>query len=749
MSIMSMLGSEPERPPQQTRSRPHLPSTSVPSMSLGAVMSPPQNPVKTNPSDYTYKPRSQTPDRIGYSEPYSGGTRQYRSSSGTMMQRPSPLEEMNGSQSARPPFARLNDHMPPVRDPRYMDQKPPSTEHSRRSSINAILGPQDAPPQPVKQTSRPPSSMPFDRYGHTEPERPEAVRNGFYTLQLTTNAPMLGIQATSNPLQQNGNNSNAYDTRPPSFGAHPVQASSAPRPMDGPASYSSQGHTQPESPEIRRRMLFADIAGSNGNNQSIPYAQKQASMGSQLMARQDSSRSQSDPFGDRNSRRFSPFATSAMSQSVPNTSAPPEDRNRKGSDESSQHKVILGLATESKRGRYSPLPQAVHGAQAQTPTPDAGIKDEHGRVFSGLGSGIMSNASTVPTAPPGLSASPFKRDEGVARLSEDNLMKISRSTPGTSKRPRKMKDEDDHHEDGRRVITNGRGKRSKYSHYNLDGEELTNALAYSRKNTPSTLDFNRRAATPTSYSSLNRNAGATAVPAPAVPPSMAFKPRTAIKINSIIREAARKPRKHLGFFSYNPEIKPLDNARAVAPKREIQIEPNIHPAFDVPEHTNCTYTIRVSRTWLRKAELAAICATRAVWGSGIYTDDTDPVAAAIHSGFIKGSYGSRIDQDLLEKVYNTQNPKIDGGSEHLPESPTEPPVGKDCQITLVVLPPLDTYSSSVRYGLKSRRWPEEKGEAPHDGVSFIVLSTKWVDGGRQTGKGRRRGVMRSRTVAGP
>lgn len=749
MSIMSMLGSEPDRPQQQSQSRQqtlnHHLSTSATSMSLGAVMSPPQNPVKTNSTDYTYKPRSQTPDRMGYPGQYGGGTRPYRSSSGTMMQRPSPFDGTNGSQSARPPFSRLNETMPPAPDARFMDRKPASAEQSRRSSISAILGPQDATLQPVQQTSRPASGIAFDRYGRVEPDRPNAAGNGLYFTHSTTKEQLPGAQAATNPLQQNGN-LNSYDTRPPGFGALPVQATSAPKLMDGPVSYSNPGQMQPNSPESRRRMLFANMTANNGNTQhgqQNQYTQEQPSMGSQIMSRQDSSRSQNDPFGDRSKRRFSPFASGATSQPFSNTSAPPEDRNRKGSDESSQHRAVLGLAAESKRGRYSPLPQAVHGAQAQTPTPDAGIKDEHGRVFSGLGSGIMSNSSTVATGPPGLSASPFKRDEGVARLSEDNLMKISRSTPGVSKRPRKMKDENDDNEDARRVTTNGRGKRSKYSHYNLNGEELTNALAYPRKNTPSTLDFGRRDATPTAYGSHIRNAAPSSVPAP-LPPPVVFKPRTTIKINSIIRDAARKPRKHLGFFLYTPTITPLQNANGVAPKREVQIEPNIHPTFDVPEHTNCTYTIRVSRTWLRKAEREAICATRALWGTGIYTDDTDPVAAAIHSGFIKGSYPDYVDSELLEKVYSTQNPKIDGGSEHLPDSPIEPPVGKDCQITLVVLPPLDTYSSSVRYGIRSRRWPEEKGEAPHDGLSFMVLSTKWVNEGSQRGKCRRGEVLKRR-----
>ena len=749
MSIMSMLGSEPERPPQQSQPRQHTfshhPANSATSMSLGAVMSPPQNSSKINPTDYTYKPRSQTPDRMGYPAQYSGGTRPYRSSSGTMMQRPSPLEDTNGSQSTRPSFSRLDERLPTAPDPRFMERKPASAEQSRRSSINAILGPQDTALQSIQQTSRPPSNQPFERYVRADPGMPETAGNNPYSAHSNTNGQLAGMQPTANPLQQNGN-LNSYDIRPPGIGASGVQLTSGPKPIDGPTSYSNRAQLQPDSPETRRRMLFANAAGNNGvaqHAQQNPFAQEQPSMGSQIMSRQDSSRSQNDPFGDRSKRHFSPFASGGTSQPFSNTSAPPDDRNRKGSDESSQHRAILGLAADAKRGRYSPLPQAVHGAQAQTPTPDAGIKDEHGRVFSGLGSGIMSNSSTVAFGPPGLSASPFKRDEGVAKLSEDNLMKISSSTSGVSKRPRKMKDENDDNEDPKRVTTNGRGKRSKYSHYNLNGEELTNALAHPRKNTPSALDFVRGAGTPTMYGTLNRKVPPSSVPVQLPPPAV-FKPRTTIKINSIIRDAARKPRKHLGFFLYTPTITPLQNPNAIAPRRGVQIEPNILPVFDVPEHTNCTYTIRVSRTWLRKAEREAICSTRAIWGSGIYTDDTDPIAAAIHSGFIKGSFPDHVDSELLEKVYSTQNPRIDGVSENLPESPVEPPVGKDCQITLVVLPQLDTYSSSVRYGIRSRRWPEDKGEASHDGVSFMVLSTKWVNEGSQRGKCRRGEVLKQR-----
>jgi hypothetical protein len=161
-------------------------------MSPGAVMSPTQNPVKTNSTEYTYKPRSQTPDRTGYLGQFGDGTRPYRSSSGNMMQRPNPFDEPNGSQSARPSFSRLDDAMPPAPDTRFMDREPTSAEQSRRSSINAILGPQDIVPQPASQMSRPASGMPFDRYGRGEPDRPDPAGTGLYST-LPANGQLPGV----------------------------------------------------------------------------------------------------------------------------------------------------------------------------------------------------------------------------------------------------------------------------------------------------------------------------------------------------------------------------------------------------------------------------------------------------------------------------------------------------------------------------------------------------------------------------
>lgn len=219
-----------------------------------------------------------------------------------------------------------------------------------------------------------------------------------------------------------------------------------------------------------------------------------------------------------------------------------------------------------------------------------------------------------------------------------------------------------------------------------------------------------------------------------------------IKISPVVNAAAQNPRHHLGFFLYSPILSVPDLHTPVRTKLNVSIRPNLIPSFKDPLQVNCTYTIRVSRTWLRHSERATICAQRFLWGSGIYSDDSDPIVAAIHSGFIKGAWSEDVDTTLLEQVIKEQNPGIDV-QENVPETPVEPPEGKDLHITLLVLPQLEKYAESVRYGVKSRTWPEEPKDAPHDGVSFMVLGCEWVDEGSARGQERTGAARRKRLHA--
>lgn len=438
------------------------------------------------------------------------------------------------------------------------------------------------------------------------------------------------------------------------------------------------------------------------------------------MARQESVQSVNSAAGDRyRPRAFSPFAPSVASQSMSVTSVPPEDRARKGSDEIS-HRAILGLANDSRRGRFSPVPQAVQGAQAQTPVPDAGVKAEQGRVFAGLGGGLGAGPSSTPV---GLSSSPFK--EGAARLSEENLMKMSRSQSGMGKRLRKF-DEEPRAESDIGDAKKGR-KRSKYAHaYKVDLEETA------RRGTPLSTAL-QRTGTPTHHHQMPRG----------VDPKPLFKPKKTVRISSIITAAKRKPRKHLGTFKYDPIVSQPDVSKPSPDKFDVGVKPNALPTFDDPNQINCTYSIRIPKLWLQDRERRMICREAFLWGSGIYTDDSDILAAAMHSGFLKSAPPENSDRPLLDRIVKDQNARIEGLID-VPDTPLHPETGKDALITCLVLPGLEIYPSTTRYGTRSRQWPEEeRSGSAHDGASFAIIKVEFVSGGVEarrmgrTGKERR------------
>ena len=698
-------------------------------------MSPPQYHSKMpSGGEYTYKPRSETPDRVAITSP--GGVRAHRSNSGTMIQRSGPFYDPPPRSTPNPQsMGRFSEssYTPPL-GPTTM-QKEENGDRVRRTSISGILQRPESQPQLNTGASGFSSNS-------GQPMRPESIPPSFAQMDRPVQQSMTGPEIPrSNGLV------GSYDTRPPpSLTSLSRLTAAAPAPQGYPPSHE-RPLPRSLSPEVRRSQLNG---GEGRGLAGLLNQQVEHSQGSQTMMRQDSIQSQSDRsvLGDRPripNRAYSPFAGSVISQH--NGSF--DDLGRKGSDELSQHRALLSLANESKRGRYSPVPQAVQGAQAQTPVPDAAIKTEHGRVFSGLGGGLNTTNSGPTSTPQPLPASPFKQNDGNPRLSEENLMKMSRSTSGISKRPRKaLNDEQRAESDAGDVKRSGpgKGKRSKYQHsYKL---ELEDAPTGQRKNVPfgSASAATRRGATPTSHPSqlhhhqLQRQASA-------VENTTIFRPKQTIKIASVIALAGRNRRRHLGSFKYSPTVTPTELSRPTPLKFDVSIRPSLLPSFSEAEHINCTYTIRVSRTWLQQRERGIICAERYLWGSGIYTDDSDPLAAAMHAGFITSVHPAGIDEALLERVIEEQNPKIEGST--APEKPKKVEEGKDLHITLVVLPPLEHYTDSVRFGIKSRSWPEESwtmsegassSKTPHDGVSFMVLKVDFVEDGIEAKRVGRTGV---------
>jgi len=131
----------------------------------------------------------------------------------------------------------------------------------------------------------------------------------------------------------------------------------------------------------------------------------------------------------------------------------------------------------NRKGRISPLPQAVQGAQGPIGGHggEPGIKSEFGRMFSGIGSGVgaMGVPSPTPSGPPGLPTPGQVRRDDMDALqdlnspTENGGYNIARSSSRGGRR-RKLKDEDGKPDDdsstGRRTPS-GRGKRPKSHHH--------------------------------------------------------------------------------------------------------------------------------------------------------------------------------------------------------------------------------------------------------------------------------------------
>ena len=155
----------------------------------------------------------------------------------------------------------------------------------------------------------------------------------------------------------------------------------------------------------------------------------------------------------------------------------PVRRAMEDSQQMQQQRSFLGVQELNKRGRASPLPQAVQGAQGQiNPGGEPSIKNEFGRMFSGIGSGVggaMGVSSPVTASPQGI---PFSNPGQLRRDDPESLQdspiengghKIPRTASRGSRR-RKLKEEDSKGDDesstGRRT-PGGRGKRAKAHHH--------------------------------------------------------------------------------------------------------------------------------------------------------------------------------------------------------------------------------------------------------------------------------------------
>lgn len=265
-------------------------------------------------------------------------------------------------------------------------------------------------------------------------------------------------------------------------------------------------------------------------------------------------------------------------------------------------------------------------------------------------------------------------------------------------------------------------------------------------------------------------------------PMVIPKPKQIISSKAVLDSVKSLPRHHLGDQLYEPILKParLQDQRTGRPPRHGYSSTPKPLRWDlIEDKLNCTMTMKIGKQHLSRDSVEEITSRRALWGTDVYTDDSDVIAACIHGGWIRGEWPEGVDIDALSLDEGSGSPgskdmkgrKANGFREQaggrsgqliphiLMEPPKTGPVpvpeNRDLHVTLLILPLLEKYASTVRFGIKSREFggvlagdDGSHQRAVHDGLSFMVMGIRWVANGagsqnRLRGKARRERIRRA------
>ncbi|KAK9460766.1 histone deacetylation protein Rxt3-domain-containing protein, partial [Lipomyces oligophaga] len=157
-----------------------------------------------------------------------------------------------------------------------------------------------------------------------------------------------------------------------------------------------------------------------------------------------------------------------------------------------------------------------------------------------------------------------------------------------------------------------------------------------------------------------------------------------VESSAVFEAASMFPADNLGFLIYTP----TPAKRPFLPR--------------LPTKINSTIQIRIPRQFLLRHANPHI-GRREVWGTDIYTDDSDIVAALYHTGYLAKLFEPDVD-DVVTKG--------------------------DCLATIRLLPLLERYQGSCRNGMNSRSWI-----IPHDGISYSIEGVEFVEKGKAQDRG--------------
>ncbi|KAK9239618.1 hypothetical protein V1525DRAFT_397926 [Lipomyces kononenkoae] len=182
-------------------------------------------------------------------------------------------------------------------------------------------------------------------------------------------------------------------------------------------------------------------------------------------------------------------------------------------------------------------------------------------------------------------------------------------------------------------------------------------------------------------SELKRNSSSP--PPASVYDSMPTRYQLRVDSTDVLKAANVFPSYNLGSLVYTPTP---DSHQPIIPRLE--------------DRVNSIIQIRIARRFLSNRTNPHV-ARREIWGTDVYTDDSDVVAAIYHSGYLAPSSSDGL--------------KGEKG---------------DCVATLRILPLLQKYQGTFRHGINSRTWLTR-----HDGMSYRIEKVEFVGPGKAEDRG--------------
>lgn len=211
-------------------------------------------------------------------------------------------------------------------------------------------------------------------------------------------------------------------------------------------------------------------------------------------------------------------------------------------------------------------------------------------------------------------------------------------------------------------------------------------------------------------------------------PKKFVKREVSVNNDDVLQYASKFPRKHLGSIIYT-STPTRETYRQLHLFKDSKINPQF-PSKIVPllpelsDHINSLVTVRIPSFQIIDLLNNENYIKRKIWGTDIYTDDSDVLLVLKHNGFLP-TQDSEVEQLVPNEGTVKTTPGNIDNKQNIQQNVSNFKhflniIGGDIHVDLIILPRLKTYKGVYRNGINSRDWL-----TGHDGVSFALFGVRY------------------------